>query len=169
MELQLPIIKIEAITPQFLYRGKLQPRGELFTFLNDRRFLTYHFMETAFHPLMDGYRINTIKPEVINVKWTNLIYIALVDEADMECAQLMQFGRPVTFYTRDLAIRGNLRVNPDSHENDLIDETRSFLGVSDATIFPLHPLAVTPTQRVPMLALNWQQIESYHVYQPKES
>lgn len=167
MELQLPILKIEAISNQFLYRGNLQPRGEFLTFLNDRRFLTYHFTEAAFYPLMDGYRVNTIKLEAINVKWTDLIYIALRDEADVERVQLMQASRPVTFYTRDLAIRGNFHVNPDAHENDLLDETRTFIGVSDAMIYPLRQLVAKPMQRVPLLALNWQRIESYHVYQPK--
>ena len=169
MELQLPILNIEAVTPQYLYRGKIQPRGELFTFLNDRRYLTYSFIETTFHPLMDGYRINAMKPEVINVKWDNLIYLSILDEADLGRVQLLQSSRPVTFYTRDLAIRGNLRVNADAHENDLLDETRNFLAVSEAAIFPLHPMAATPTPRVPLLALNWNQIESYHVYQPRES
>ena len=168
MEIQLPTIKIEAITPQFLYRSMLQSRGELFTFLNDRRYLTFHFTEAAFSPIATGYRVSTLKQTSINVPWRNIIYIALLNKEDLEGVQLMQSGRPVTFYTRDLAIRGDLRVNLDAYENDLLDEQRDFFAVTDASILPLHSLAVTPAPRVPLLALNRHQIESYHVYQPKE-
>lgn len=169
MEIQLPTIKVEAITPQFLYRSMFQLRGELFTFLNDRRYLTFHFMESAFSPLATGYRVSTLKQTGINVPWRNIIYIALLNNEDLAGIQLMQSSRPVTFYTRDVAIRGDLRVNLDAYENDLLDEQRDFFAVTDASILPLHSLAVTPASRVPLLALNRHQIESYHVYQPKES
>lgn len=167
MEIQLPTFKIEVITPQFLYRGTFQPRGELFTFLNDRRHLTFHFVETTFSPMALGYRINALKQTGINVNWRNIISISVLDKEDLERVQLLQSDRPVAFYTRDLAIRGNLRVNLDSHDNDLLDETRDFLAVTDANVLPLHPLAVNPTPHVPLLVLNRHQIESYHVYQPK--
>lgn len=164
MEIQLPTFKIEVLTPQFLYRGSMQPRGELFTFLNDRRFLTFHIMEAVFAPLAAGYRINALKQAGINVNWRNFIYLALLDKENIERVQLLQSERPLTFYTRDLAIRGSLRVNLDAHDNDLLDETRDFLAVTDAEIVPLHPLAAAPTRAVPLLALNRHQIESYHVY-----
>jgi hypothetical protein len=167
MDIQLPTLKIEAVTPQFLYQGILQPRGELFTYLNDRRYLTFHFTETVFGPIATGYRVSTLKQTGINVPWRNIIYIALLDKADLERVQFMQSGRPVAFYTRDLAIRGDLRVNPDAHENDLLDEQRDFFAVTDASILPLHSLALTPAPRVPLLAINRHQIESYHIYQPK--
>ncbi|MCB9423230.1 MAG: hypothetical protein H6667_25765 [Ardenticatenaceae bacterium] len=167
MELQLPTFSTEIVTAQFLYRGKLQPRGELFTFLNDRRYLNFHMREATFHPLPEGYRVNTLKQDGINVNWRDILYIALLHEANMERVQLLQSGRPVTFYLQNLAIRGNLRVNPDAHDNDLLDETRDFLAVTDANIVPLHPVAAVPASTVPLLALNRHQIESYHVYQPK--
>jgi hypothetical protein len=167
MEIQLPSFKMEAVTDQCLYRGILQPRGELFTFINDRRYLTFTFTETAFHPLQKNYRVSTIKQAAINVNWQKIIYLAMLDQEDMERVQLLQSGRPVTFYTFNLAIRGNLRVNLDAHENDLLDETRDFLAVTEADILPLRPLAVAPAKHVPLIALNRRQIESYHVYQPK--
>ena len=167
MELQLPTLKIEVVTSQFLYHGLIQSRGELFTFLNDRRYYTFHIMDAAFRPLLEGYRINSLKQAGINVSWQDILYIALLQKEDLERVQLLQSERPVTFYMRNLAIRGNLRVNPDAHENDLLDETRDFLAVTEASIFSLRSLAMNPTARVPLLALNRHQIESYHVYQPK--
>ncbi|MEJ2746689.1 MAG: hypothetical protein P8183_02050 [Anaerolineae bacterium] len=169
MELQLPTFSTEIITAQFLYRGTLQPRGEFFTFLNDRRYLTFQMMDAVFHPLSEGYRINTLKQENINVNWQAISYVALLDETNLERIQLLQSGRLVAFYMQNLAIRGNLRVNLDAHDNDLLDETRDFLAVTEASIVPLRSLAVNPTPRVPLLALNRRLIESYHVYHAQES
>jgi hypothetical protein len=110
-----------------------------------------------------------LKQDDINVNWRHIVYVALLDEADLEHVQLLQSGRLVTFYMQNLAIRGNLRVNPDAHEHDLLDETRDFLSVTDASVYPVRPLTVNPTSHVPLLALNRHLIESYHVYEPKES
>ena len=167
MELQLPTFKIEAVTAQFIYRGILQPRGELFTFLNDRRFLTFQITEVAFHPVAAGYRINTLKQASINVNWREIIYLAILEQEDLERIQFLQSERPVTFYTCNLAVRGSLRVNPDALDNDLLDDLRDFVAVTDANILPLCPLALNPASHVPLLAFNRHQIESYHVYRPK--
>jgi hypothetical protein len=124
-------------------------------------------MDVVLHPIASGFRVNAVKQAGININWHHIIYIALMDKTDLERVQLLQSERPVTFYTHNLAIRGNLRVNPDAHDHDLLDEMRDFLAVTDASVLPLCSAAAAPSPRVPLLALNRHQIESYHVYQPK--
>lgn len=169
MEIKLATFPIEVITPQFLYWGNLQPRGELFTYLNDRRYLTFNFLDAEFKPMPNDYRIPAIKQENININWRTITYIALLNETDLAAVQLLQSKRPVTFYTDFLAIRGNLHINPDAHENDLVDEARDFIAVSDAAVYPMRALKSMPKQRIPLIALNRHHILSYHTYQPKDS
>lgn len=169
MDIKLPTFTMEIVTAQFLYRGAMQPRGELFTFLNDRRYLSFHIIEAMFRPMAADYRVHTLKQAGININWRTITYMALLDKSDIERVQLLQSKRPVTFYTENLAIRGYFHVNLDAHENDLLDETRDFWAVTEASVLPLRTLVSTPTQHVPLLALNRHQIESYHVYQSKET
>ncbi len=166
MELKLATFDVEVVTAQFLLHGSFQPRGELFTYLNDRRYLSFHFDNVEFIPILAGYRVKAIKQASLNMNWRMVTYIAWLEGANLEGIQLLQSKRPVTFYTNTLAIRGNLHVNLDAYENDLIDETRDFLAVSDAAVYPLRSLAAKPTQKLPLMGLNRHHILGYHVYEP---
>ncbi len=167
MDIQLATFSVEVVVSQFILQGQMQPRGELFTYLNDRRYLSFPFKDAKMIPMTDGYRIGALKQAGININWPMITYIALRDEGDLERIQFLQSKRPVAFYTDTIAIRGQLHVNLDAHENDLLDETRDFLAVTQAAIYPLRALTNKPTQRVPLIALNRRQILGYHVYEPK--
>ncbi len=168
LKIKLATFDVEVLTAQFLLRGSFQPRGELFTFLNDRRHSSFHFSDTKMMPTLTDYRIGTIKQEGININWHMIAYIACQEEGDIEQVQFVQSKRPVTFYTDTNAIRGNLHVNLDAHENDLLDETRDFLAVTEAAIYPMRALTNKPTRHVPLIALNRHRVIGYHVYQPKD-
>lgn len=166
MEFQLPTFTIEAVTSHFLLRGNFQPRGEFFTYINDRRYLSFNFAQAEFSPMPSGYRLNVIKQESLNINWRMVTYIGLTAAADLERIQFLQSKRPITFYTDLLAIRGNLHVNLDAHENDLLDETRDFLAVTAAAVYPMRSLATKPTRELPLMALNRHHVLGYHGYEP---
>lgn len=167
MELNLTSFVVETITPQFLLRGNFEPRGDLFFFLNDRRHLFFHFSDVIFRPALADYQVNAIQRPSMNISWRQIIYMALLETDDVKDLQILQSKRSVVFYTDMLAIRGALHVNPDAHEQDLVDETRDFVVVTEATIYPLRPMKSTPTQKAPLLALNRHHILGYHLDEAK--
>ncbi len=169
MELKFTSFAVETITPQFLLNGRFQPRGDLFIYLNDRRHLFFHFSETVFRPMLAAYQVNPVKLPDMNISWRHIVYMSLLEEDILENLQILQSKRPVAFYTDRFAIRGALHVNPDAHEQDLVDETRDFLVVTDAMIYPLRPVKAVPSKKAPLLALNRHHILGYHIVKPKDT
>ncbi|GAB4274255.1 MAG: hypothetical protein Kow0080_22440 [Candidatus Promineifilaceae bacterium] len=169
MDLQLPTFNVEVLAPPFLLQAKFQPRGSFFIYLNDPRYLSFHFNDTKMSSIFPNYRIKTLKQDGMNLNRHMITYIALQEKADLERVQYLHSHRPITIYTENVVIRGCFHVNPDANENDLLDETRDFLTVSEADVYPIRPLTHTPTRHVPMLAINSQHILGYHAHEPEKT
>ncbi len=169
MDLNLPVFNVEVLAPPFLLQAKFQPRGSFFIYLNDPRYLSFHFNDTKMNSIFPDYRIKTLKQTGMNLNRHMITYIALQESSDLEKVQYLHSNRPITIYTENVVIRGCFHVNPDANENDLLDETRDFLTVSEAAVYPIRPLTHTPTRHIPMLAINSQHILGYHVYEPEKT
>lgn len=168
MNLVLPSYSFEALTPNFMFRGTFQPRGEIMTFTNDARYIYHTFDDVEMYPVEQGYQINCIKQRVINVNREQIIFISLQNKEDAQKVQVLAAKRPIVFYTDSFAIHGNLHANADFNDNDLIGEARDFVAISDAKIFPLKQTSCPLTMKVPILVLNRHQALGYHVYTPNK-
>lgn len=167
MELVLPTYSFEAVTADFIFRGTFQPRGEVLTYTNDPRYVYYSFEDVEMFPVNKGYQINCIKQPIMNVGREKIIFLSLKEPEEADRVQMLAAKRPVVVYTDSFAVRGFMHVNPDFNDNDLIEDTKDFLPLSKATIFPLKPIAGPLTKQVPVLVINRHQTTAYHVYTPE--
>jgi len=162
MEIKLDTVNIEIITSNFAVTGGFQPRGELMTNLNDKRYTFFSAIDATLRPKLIGYQVKNIAQPNFNINRNSIIYFAVKEAEYLEKIQIMQAKRPIVVYTDDLAIRGNFHVNPDARDTDLFDETRDFAAMTDVSIYPLRPMANAPTRSVPFLAISWRHVLAYH-------
>lgn len=165
MELQFTSYPVEVITGNFLLRGGFAPRGEFLTYVNDQRNIYYSFEDVEMKPLMADYQIPGLKQQELVMNRYAIHMINVLDESILEKLQIMQTKRAVVFYTDSFAIRGQFHVNADKRDNDLIDELRDYIAMTDVMVYPMRTSKIIPTRKVPFLALNRHSILAYHVHQ----
>lgn len=166
--LQLDAYPVDVSTGNFLVRGQIQPRGDLFTYLNDRSRASYPIVQAQF--MADGpeYKVSAIKQASITVTQAHIAFMALLNEEDAAQVQFVQASRPVVFYTNWFAMRGNLHVHGEARDDDLMEPTKDFFAVTEASVYPIRPNAHAPHRHYPLLALNRKGIVGYHIYQAEE-
>ena len=165
MEIKLDTVNIEIITSNFAITGGFQPRGELMTNLNDKRYTFFSIIDATLRPQLAGYQVKNVPQPKFSINRNSIIYFAVKDTEYLEKIQIMQAKRPIVVYTDYLAIRGNFHVNPDARDTDLFDETRDFAAMTDVSIYPLRPMANAPARSVPFLAISWRHVLAYHAVQ----
>ncbi len=166
-ELQLKTFQAEVILEDYLLRAKLQPRGSMLVYLNDKQRAFLPFEEAEIYPLAVERQVNCIKQPVIvvNKRYLKLLLLTSGEEAQRE--QLLASKRAVTFYTGIFVIQGQLHVNADARDQDLLDETKDFFAMSDASIYPIRKVLTPPTRHVPLLFLSRSLVQVYHVVEKK--
>lgn len=168
MEFELPIYKVEIALQKFLIQADFQPRGDLFIFLNDQSYPYFRFDEVDLFTLSSEYQVATIKQPFMAINRRHITFVSILDEESAERLQVIMSKRPVVFYTDWYAIQGNLHVNPDSRDDDLLEQARDFFAVSNASIFPMRSINRAPTRKVPYVLINRHLISAYHPHKPKE-
>lgn len=165
MERALETFQIEAISSTYLIRASVKPFGELPTYLNDRRRDYVRIEEVELHSLSPNRQMRSVKRETMSVNKPSLYFLSLTVAEEVEKIQLMVSKRPVVFYLGSFVVRGQLHINPDASNEDLLDDARDFYPISDAGIFPLETLSIVPVQQVPLLFVNRPHVQAYHVHQ----
>lgn len=163
MNLVLPSYPFEAVTPNFMFRGTFQPRGEIMTYANDPRYVYHTYNDVEMYPVGEGYQVACIKQNVLNVNRERLLFLSLQNNEDAKKVQVLAAKRPVIFYCGIFAVQGFLHANADYNDNDLIGDDKDFVALSSAKIFPLKPTSIPLTREVPILVLNRHQALAYHV------
>jgi hypothetical protein len=166
-DLNLKSFQVEVSLPNFLVRGHIVPRGDFVFFLNDSTHVYFRFDQAELIPLSPEYQVPGIQQESMSVNREYVSFISILDREDLDNLQYIRSERPVVFYTEWFAIRGNLHVNDEAHDDDLLDSTHDFFVVTDASIFPLRSLKIPPQRRVPFVAINRHLICAYHPYRSK--
>jgi hypothetical protein len=54
-------------------------------------------------------------------------------------------------------------VRPDAPDEDILDELHDYFPVTQASIFPVRPVAVAPTRQVPLLLISRPLTQAYQV------
>lgn len=86
-----------------------------------------------------------------------------MSDEDAQGEQLLASKRPTAFYVGTFVIQGQLHVNQDARDQDLLDETKDFFAISEASVYPINKVMTTPTRRVPLLYLSRTMVQGYHV------
>lgn len=162
-DIELPTFRVEAVLQDYLLRADLQPRGDLLGYLNDRNWHFIPFRNGELHALAVDRRVGAMPQELatVNKNWIAVLSVLNKDQAANINLQIAT--RPAVFYFDHFAAQGQLHVPPDSPDEDLLDEMHDFFSVSDAVLFPIRPLAISPTKEVPVLFINRTMIQTYHV------
>jgi hypothetical protein len=163
--LQFETWKVEIAIPSFLVKASFQPRGALTIFLNNQTYTSLNFTEVELLPLGADYQVKGIKQPLMNFNRGMIEFISFLEVEKAAQIQLLQAKRRVVFYTRSFAVRGDLHVNTEAPDENLLDDKFDFFMLTDATIFPLHPMSVRVTQKVPALAFNRKTILAHHTHQ----
>lgn len=162
-QIELATLQVEAILQDYLLRGELQPRGQLVSYLNDRNWTFLPVKNAAFSALAADRRVGEIKQAASVINKSRLAALCLVEEKEVADIQLPAGTRPVIFYVAHFAIQGQLHVRPDAPDEDILDELHDFFPVTRATIFPMRPVAATPTRQVPLLLISRPLTQAYQV------
>jgi hypothetical protein len=162
-QIELATLQVEAILQDYFLRGELQPRGQLVAYLNDRNWTFVPFKNAVFSALAADRRVGEIKQSsaVINKNW--LAALCVVEEAAAADVQLPSGTRPVVFYIAHFAVQGQLHVRPDAPDEDILDDMHDYFPITQATIFPVRPVAATPTRQVPLLLISRVLTQAYQV------
>jgi hypothetical protein len=167
MQLNLPVFRIEVATPRFLLKGNFQPRGDILVFLNDRSNTFFSFENVEMLMLSPTYPVPAIKQPVISINRQHIIYVAVTEQERAEAVQVLLTKRPAVFYTEWCAIQGQLHVNTDAPDDDLLSELRDFFAISNAYVFPIRSLSNEPARQAPYVLINRHATTAYHVHKPK--
>lgn len=154
----------EAITTDYFIRGLFQSLGSTPAFLNDHSHRFAHFNDVEMAPLMTDRQMGMIRREWVTVNKNLIVLLSFLDKEEAAGVQIIPARRPVIFYLSQLAVQGQIHVNPDAHDKDLLDETRAYVALSDASIFPVHSVGLSPTRQVPLCFININLIHAYHTH-----
>lgn len=166
-ELQLKSFQSELLLDDYLIRAKIQPRGAMLVFLNDKQWPFLPLAEVELYPLAVDRQVNCIKQPEMVINKQYLKFIALTDPEQAKAEQLLASKRTVALYIGEFVIQGQLHVNQDARDQDLLDETKDFFAMSEASIYPIRKILTPPTRRVPLLYLSRELVQAYHAVKAK--
>ncbi len=164
IERSLATFQVEALTADFLLRGLFRPLGDLGVFLNDRRRDFIRLDEVDLVPLAPDRQLRGVHREAVNVHKQTLLAISLTAADQAQGVQVLASKRPVVFYLGPLIVRGELHVNVDAFDEDLLDDARDFHPVSGANIFSIRNAAASFTRDVPVLFVQRTSVQAYHLH-----
>lgn len=160
-ELQLATLTAEWLLEDYLVGGTFQPIGDVGVFLNDRTRAYVQVSGAAVRPLAPDRQVAGPAGVTIQVARSKILAVSLVKGEEAAEVRRLAASRAATFYVGPYAIRGQVHVNADARDEDLLDDARDFYPVSDAQVFPLRPLANVPSGRVPLLFINRLHLPLY--------
>jgi hypothetical protein len=162
-QIELATLQVEAILQDFVLRGELQPRGPLISYLNDRNWEFLLVKNAVFSALAADRRVGEMKQATCVINKRHVAALCLLDEGEAGGVQLPVDSRPVVFYVAQFAVQGQLHVRADAPDEDVLDELHDFFPVTQAAIFPIQPLAASPSRQVPLLLIGRPLIQAYQV------
>ena len=162
--IQFEPISVDVSTGNFIVRGEVEARGDLLIFLNDHNRASFPILNAQIMPDGPEYKVSPIKQTSFTASQERIAFVALIDEADAAKVQYVQASRPVVFYTNWLAIRGDLHVSSESRDDELLEPTKDFFAVTNASVYPIRQMTHKPQRQYPLIAIQRSNIVGYHVH-----
>ena len=162
-QIELSTYLVEVILNDYLVRGELQPRGEILTYINDRNWDFIAFRNCELLSLAIDSRVGAINQDQLVINKNHLCAISILDKNQTEKIRLQESARPLICYLNQFAIQGKAHVHSEAPDEDMLDERQDYYALSEASIFPIRPVSVSPKQKVPLLIIRRGRIQVYHV------
>jgi hypothetical protein len=161
-EIELTTFQVEAILDAYVLRADMQPRGDLGVYINDRNWDFIPFQNAELLPLSVERRVEKVRRAQFVVNKHNLAVLSVLGEEQADQVQLLSATRAVVLYTSQFAVKGQLHVNTEAPQEDLLAELHDYHGLTKATVYPLREVATAPTASVPLLFVRRQLVQAYH-------
>jgi hypothetical protein len=161
-EIELETIQVEVILDDYVMQSDMQPRGDLGVYLNDRNWTFVPFQNAELLPLPMDRRVERVRRAQIVVNKQRMAVISVLREEQAEQIQLLSTTRPVVLYTSHFAVKGQLHVNTEAPQEDLLSEMHDFHGLTKVSVYPLREIATAPTASVPLLFIRRHLVQVYH-------
>jgi hypothetical protein len=162
-ELKLDTYQVEVVLQDFLVRADFHPRGTVLTYLNDRSRPYIPFENADLFPLAADRQVGGLKQSgIITLNKSTILLLSILKGDQAEKVQVLAAKRPAILYAGFFAIQGQLHVNQDALNEDVLEETKEFFALSQASVFPLRPVASAPTRQVPLLLISRHAVQAYH-------
>jgi hypothetical protein len=107
-------------------------------------------------------RVERVRRAQIVVNKQRMAVISVLREEQAEQIQLLSTTRPVVLYTSHFAVKGQLHVNTEAPQEDLLSEMHDFHGLTKVSVYPLREIATAPTASVPLLFIRRHLVQVYH-------
>lgn len=165
-EITLDSFGVEAILRDYLLKGEIQSRGDLYSYLNDRQWNIIPILNAELHPLSEDRKIGAMKRADTLVNRSHLELISVIDKEDTEKVRVSIYKRPVLFILGHFVVQGDLHVSEDAPDRDILDELHDFFPVTNGSIFPIRSVATVPTERIPLLFISRPAVQVYRIQEP---
>lgn len=162
-EIELKTYQIEGILLDYLLKARLQPRGHLLAFLNDRNWEFIPFQDAELTPLAHDARVGGMRKDALSVNKGNLATVNVLDASQITDIQIPVASRPTIFHLGFFAVQGNLHVTSDAPDEDMMDDLHDYFPVTSASIYPIRPVSLAPTAKIPLLFVNRSLVQAYQV------
>jgi hypothetical protein len=160
-ELKLITYQVEVILEDFILRADFRPRGEILSFVNDRSWRFLPFENGSLIPVAPDRRIGGAQVQKISINKSEISFLSVLKADVLGDFHLPPDHRLVTFYTNYCAVKGELHVSADAPDEDLLDDQHDFFAMSEASVFPIRPVAVTPSAQNPLILIQQSMIKAY--------
>ena len=158
-----PIYSAEVILQDYMLRAAFQPPGPVLSYLNDDR-LFAQFTDVAIDAFDLENPLNQRRFQLLMVQKKELTAISIRDEEAADTAQLMINTHDAIVYTNRFAIKGKIHMGMEDIPLAVLNDSNSnFVGLTDATIYPLKAFAHNPHKTTPLVFLNCRSILFYHL------
>jgi len=163
-QIELSTYRVEVLIDNYILRADLKPRGDIVIYLNDRSWSFVPLRNAEMAPFAPDRRAGSITNELIVVNKSELMIVSILDREEADKIQLTVSHRPIVIHVGWFAIRGDIHVRADAPDQDLLDESHLFYPIRNASVFPIRPVADSPSQKVPLLLVNRSLIKAYYYH-----
>ncbi len=162
LDIKLATFHTQLFLDSFALKAIIKPLGDLLIYMNDNNRSTLPLTEVELFPLHADRQFKQVQQAQMTITKHFVAAIGLLNEPETEKMQLLRAKRPVIFYTNRLVVRGDLHVNEDAPDEDLLDDSRDFFPISNAKVFPIRPLPANLTMAFPIVLINHSAVRAYH-------
>jgi hypothetical protein len=156
-------IPVTVLLPGFQARAALTVLGVLQTFVNDDQKGVFVLRQVALHGLEVGNPASSMELDSLFVPKDRCQVMAFDTTFPQEQVGLMPRVERMVAYTSHYAIEAEFHMGTDALPADLLDSARvMFLGVTNATFFPLFRSQAAVIQHAPLAFIYRRAVQMYH-------
>ncbi len=155
--------QVTVLTPGFQARATLKSVGLIQTFINDDSKALFTLDDVSLFGLEAGNPALSVRLAELYVLKTEVHALCFPTLLSRDESGLLPRAEPLAVYTSHYCIQGNFHMGTDSSVSDFMEISKlSFVGASDAAIFPLFKAQSAVIQQVPLVYIHRSVVKIHH-------